>query len=82
MPRIHPHAKERMGERGATELEVSTTVTDGEQFPAQFGRQGFRRNFPNPGRWRGKSYAIKQIEAYGVFEDGDWLVITVIVKYF
>ena len=71
-----------MKERGATEQEVAKTVTDGEQFPAQFGRQGFRRNFNIQGKWRGKSFSTKQIEAYGVFEDGDWLVITVIVKYF
>ena len=82
MPRIHPHARDRMAERGAIELEVAKTVTDGEQFPAQFGRQGFRRNFISQGDWRGKPYLTKQIEAYGVFEDGDWLVITVIVKYF
>jgi hypothetical protein len=44
--RFHPHARERMGERGATEDEVRATVKQGEQFPAKFGRTGFRRNFP------------------------------------
>jgi hypothetical protein len=43
--RFHPHARERMGERGATEDEVRATVNQGEQFPAKFGRAGFRRNF-------------------------------------
>ena len=71
-----------MAERGTTEAEIEKTVIDGEQFPAQFGRQGFRRNFNIQGVWRGKPYSTKQIEAYGVFEDGDWLVIPVIVKYF
>jgi hypothetical protein len=71
-----------MTERGTTEAEIIKTVIDGEQFPAQFGRQGFRRNFNIQGVWRGKPFSTKQIEAYGVFEDGDWLVITVIVKYF
>ncbi len=80
--RIHPHAAARMAERGATEDEVIKTIETGEQFPAKFGRTGFRRNFPFSGLWRGSSYATKQIEAYAVQENGDWIVITVIVKYF
>ena len=44
--RFHSHARERMEERGATEDEVTATVEHGEQFPAKFGRTGFRRNFP------------------------------------
>lgn len=43
--RFHPHARERMQERGATEEEVRATVEQGEQFPTKFGRIGFRRNF-------------------------------------
>ena len=39
--RIHPHARERMHERGATEAEVTTTVELGEQFPVKFERTGF-----------------------------------------
>lgn len=41
---LHPHAKERLIERGTTEAEVTATVTGGEQFSAKFGRTGFRRN--------------------------------------
>src|SRR5438105_467734 len=41
--RIHPHARERMAERGAIEDEITTTVEGGEQFPARFGRAGYRR---------------------------------------
>jgi hypothetical protein len=80
--RFHPHAGERLLERGATEWEVRATVEGGEPFPAKFGRTGFRRNFPITGTWRGRSYTTKQVEAYAVQEDGDWLVITVIVKFF
>ncbi|MDP3185945.1 MAG: DUF4258 domain-containing protein [Anaerolineales bacterium] len=40
--RFHPHALERMAERGASEEEVRATVESGEQFPAKFGRVGFR----------------------------------------
>jgi hypothetical protein len=79
--RFHPHARERLAERGATEMEVVTTIETGERFPAKFGRTGFRRNFPFAGTWRNRQYATKQVEAYAVDEDG-WLVITVIVRYF
>ena len=79
---FHPHAVERLPERGGTEEEVRLTVEDGEMFPAKRGRTGFRRNFPYNGAWRGQRYGTKQIEAYAVKEGEVWLVITVIVKYF
>jgi hypothetical protein len=79
--RLHPHAQERLAERGATEKEVVATVLEGETFPAKFDRTGFRRNFPFDGEWLGRRYATKQVEAYAVEEDG-WLVITAIVKFF
>jgi len=82
MVRLHTHAKERLIERGATEGEVIETVKKGETFPAKFGRTGFRRNFSFNGTWRGKQYAAKQIEAYAVKEGNDWLVITIIIRYF
>lgn len=80
--RFHSHAVERMRERGATEDEVVSTVEEGERFPAKFGRAGFRRNFPFDEEWQGKRYRMKQVEAYAVQEEGEWLVITVIVRYF
>jgi hypothetical protein len=79
---IHPHAAARLTERGATASEVRATVEAGEQFPAKFGRTGFRRNFAFDAEWRGRRYASKQVEAYAVRENDVWLVITVIVKYF
>ena len=79
--RLHPHASERLAERGASEEEVIATVQEGEQFTAKFGRTGFRRNFAVEGEWHGRRHSTKQIEAYCVEEDG-WLVITAIVKYF
>ena len=71
-----------MLERGASDDEVLATIIGGERFPAKFGRQGFRRNFRFDSTWRGRRYAMKQIEVLAVWESGDWLVITVIVKYF
>ena len=76
-----------MLERGATEEEVAATIREGEQFPAKFARQGFRRNFPFKTLWRGrrhhmKQVEMKQVEVFATWEDDDWMVISVIVKYF
>ena len=79
---LHPHARDRLEERGATKDEVQITVEQGEQFPAKFDRTGFRRNFRFDQDWRGKHYNTKQIEAYAVQEGEDWLVITIITRYF
>ncbi|MHB8655279.1 MAG: DUF4258 domain-containing protein [Terriglobia bacterium] len=82
--RLHPHAIERLAERGATEEEVVAAIRAGERFPAKFDRTGFRHNFPFNQEWLGRRYANKQVEAYAVEEDEkeSWLVITIIVKYF
>ena len=66
--RFHPHALERLRERGVTEDEAAATVLDGEQFPAKFGRTGFRRNFPFTAEWHGRRYGTKQVEVYAVQE--------------
>ena len=79
---LHPHARERLAERGAAEAEVVSTVSEGERFPAKYGRTGFRRNFPFEGEWRGRRYSTKQVQAYAVFEEQRWLVITVVTRYF
>ena len=80
--RLHPHAVDRLAERGATEAEVVAAVEDGESFPAKFGRTGFRRNFPFNQEWRGRRFTTKQIEAYAAQEDDNWLVITFVTRYF
>jgi hypothetical protein len=80
--RLHPHARERLAERGTTEHEVTATIEFGERFSAKFGRTGFRRNFTFGGEWLGRKYSTKQVEAYAVEEEGGWLVITVLVKFF
>lgn len=80
--RFHPHAQERMKERGATEDEVKSTVEQGEQFPAKFNRTGFRRNFLFDNKWRGKHYRTKQLEVYAIREGAEWVIITIITRYF
>ena len=79
---LHPHALQRAIERGATEEEIFQTVTEGEQFPAKFGRTGFRLNVNFETIWNGHFYHTKQIELFAVFENETWIVITMIVKYF
>ena len=69
-------------ERGATEDEVVATVEAGESSAAKFDRTMFRRNFPFKGTWRGRRFANKQVEVYAVQEGSDWLVITVITRYY
>jgi len=61
---------------------VRATVEQGESFPAKFGRTGFRRNFRFDQHRHGRQYHTKQIEAYAVQEGPDWLVITVLTRYF
>ena len=82
MPKIHPHALDRLALRGGSVEEIEATIENGELFPAKFGRTGFRRNFPGSHVWRGRAFDTKQLEVYAVHEDGDWLAITVIVKFF
>jgi hypothetical protein len=80
--RLHPHARQRAAERGAQEDEIVQAVLHGEQSPAKFGRQRFRRNFAYNDTWRGRTYATKQVEAYAAPVPDGWVVITVIVKFF
>ncbi len=80
--RVHPHARTRMEERGATESEVIETVSRGESFAAGFGRSAFRRNFVYNSLWRGQSYNNKQVEVIAAPEGDGWLVITVIVRFY
>ena len=80
--RFHPHARERMAQRGATEQEVRMTIESGEQFEVKFNRVGFRKNFMFENQWRGKQYRTKQVEVYAVREEDDWLVISMITRYF
>jgi hypothetical protein len=80
--KLHPHAAARMRERGASEEEIAAALREGEQFSAKLGRTGFRRNFSFDGVRHGHRYYMKQVEVFAIWEDDDWLVITIVVKYF
>lgn len=79
---FHPHALERLSERGATKEEVIAAITDGGHFPARFGRSKFQKSFPFHSTWQGRFYTTKGIEAIVVPEGEDWLVITVVTRYY
>jgi len=78
---FHPHALERMAERGATEDEVLKTIEMGQVFMARFGRRLYSFSFPYQDYWRSQFYKEKHIDAYVVDDEEDIIVITVIVKY-
>lgn len=80
--KFHPHAEERLLERGATKEEVIITIESGERFSAKYGRIGFRRNILFQNNWRNKFYNTKQLEVYAVQENNTWVVISIITKYF
>ena len=83
MVRLHPHAKQRCRERGATPAEVIDTVLRGGCKPAKFGRMLFVHRFPFGKVWMGKHYATKKLEVIAVQRPGGrWLALTVIVKYY
>ena len=39
--RFHPHARERMNERGASEDDVKVAIEQGEQFQVKYNQTGF-----------------------------------------
>jgi len=53
-----------------------------ESFPAKFGRTGFRKLFRFEPAWQERFYATKEVEAIAVREGEDWLVITVVTRYY
>ena len=79
---IHPHALQRMEERGASREEVRRTIEAGRVFPARFGRQKYGMTFSFGNYWRAQLYEHKHIEAYCVVDGEDIIVVTVVVKYF
>jgi len=79
---IHPHALQRMQERGASEEEIQSAIENGRVIPAKFGRKTYGMTFPYGRHWQEQFYENKHIEVYGVEEGDDIIVVTVVVKYF
>ena len=62
-----------------------------KSFPRLNGASGFRQNsdeadsagnFQHDGMWRGKYFANKQLEVYAIPEGDDWIILTVIARYY
>jgi hypothetical protein len=71
-----------MEERGATREEVLRTIAVGRMSEAKFGRRIHAMTFSCDDHLRSRLYEHKLVEAYSVEEEGDIIVITVVVKYF
>jgi hypothetical protein len=80
--KIHPHAAQRIRERGTAVRQVRETDLKGSPSAAKFGRTKFVRVFAFGRIWNRKRYAKQQIEAFAAIIPDGWLVVTVIVKYF
>jgi len=79
---FHSHALDRMEERGATKDEILKTIEMGQISMARFGRRLYSMSFPFRDYWRSQFYEQKHIDAYAVDDEGDIIVITVVVKYY
>jgi len=80
--RIHPHARQRLRERGANTAQVRQTIENGRVIPAKFGRTQFSHVFAFNATWNGKHYSSKLLDVFAAKIPGGWMVVTVIVKYF
>lgn len=76
------HALERMKERGASREEVIQTIRQDTRSPAKQGRTAFQHTFDYRREWNGTYYDHKEVTAYAVEEGGEWVVITVICRYY
>ena len=79
--RFHPHALNRMRERGVLRREVRQAIISAQPKPGPFGRTHFQKVFAIKGKWIKTRYHKKQIDAYATNENDRWLVISVNVKY-
>jgi hypothetical protein len=80
--RLHPHARERIAERVTSIDEVVATISRGESISAPLRPIGFPSQLPV--RWDVARTRLRHEAGRGLCgrENGAWLVITVIVRYF
>ena len=76
------HALERMDERGASKAEVREVIRQGESFDVRQDRIGFRLNFLFREKWNNTWYENKEVTVFAVQEVGDWIVVTVVTRYY
>ncbi len=80
--RLTRHAVEQCAERGANEEEVRMAIRAGQRERAKSGRLIYRYNFQYNGRWRGRTYAIKQVAPVVAEDEHEIVVVTVYTFYF
>jgi hypothetical protein len=76
------HALDRMEARGASRPEVRTTIREGEASEARHGRTEFTHTFSFDDEWNGTYYESKELTVYAAEDGGDWIVVTVIPRYY
>jgi hypothetical protein len=76
------NAKQQAIERGTTLAEITQTSMNGRRKPAKFGSFQFIKTFGFNTDWKGKYYNTKQVEVIAKRIKANWLVITVITKYY
>ena len=79
--RLTRHAKERLGDRGATEREVHEAIHTTDWQPAELNRLECRKEFPYNAVWSEKMCAIKEVRPIFLEEPSEIVVITVYVYY-
>jgi hypothetical protein len=80
--RLSGHARLRMAQRGATELEVAGTIRESPWVAAGRGRKECQKDFIFGREWNRQVYATKRIRPIFVEAPQEILVVTVYVYYF
>jgi len=80
--RLSGHARLRIGQRGATELEVAETIREGSWVEAGQGRKECQRDFIFGREWNRQFYATKRVRPVFVENPQEILIVTVYVYYF
>lgn len=76
------HARQRMTERGAREVDVLEAIRIGEREPAQRGLFLYRLNLEFHQEWAGRYYGVQQVAPLVAEEPEQWVVVTVFTFYF
>ncbi len=78
---IEPHTLQRAIERGASENEITDTLTNGVNILSRSGRLGKSKVFAFEAVRNGKYYDEKKLEVYYVIEQQIIITVTVYVFY-
>lgn len=76
------HARQRMRERGAREVDVLEAIRVGQPEPARRGLTLFRLNLEFQKEWGGRWYGVQQVAPLVAEEDDRIVVVTVFAFYF